>query len=76
MPTFNPTNPVEVGGATKKSAYDRLFDNAVAINGGQIAMAAQAAEDDVYAASATQLGRRPRAQSDLHDWMFYFTGAI
>src|SRR5688572_26152747 len=32
--TFNATNPVSVGQATKKSHYDRLWDNVMAIKQG------------------------------------------
>jgi len=31
MPTFNATNPVSVGLATKKDHYDRVFDNTVSL---------------------------------------------
>lgn len=31
MATFNPTNPVIVGLATKKDHYDRVFENTIAI---------------------------------------------
>lgn len=31
MPTFNATNPVAVGLATKKDHYDRVFDNTLAL---------------------------------------------
>lgn len=34
MATFNGTNPVTVGSATKKDHYDRAFDNAVALKEG------------------------------------------
>lgn len=31
---FNPTNPVSVGDATRKSHYDRVFDNVIALQDG------------------------------------------
>jgi hypothetical protein len=57
MPTFNATNPVSVGLATKKDHYDRAFDNGLVVREGGIAMTGQAAQDVVIATSATQLGR-------------------
>jgi hypothetical protein len=57
MPIFNATNPVVVGGATKKDDYDRAFDDLLALYSGQMAIASQAALDFVYASSATQLAR-------------------
>lgn len=55
--SWNGTNPVTVGAATKKDHYDRVFDNASELRTGGIAMTSQAAGDIVYAISATQLGR-------------------
>lgn len=55
----NTTNPVVVGAATKKDHYDRVFDNIVALYGGEIAIAGQAALDIVIASSAGQLDTVP-----------------
>jgi hypothetical protein len=65
MPVYNATNPVTVGNATKKDDYDRLFDNCDVVRAGGIAITAQAANDDMYATSATQwaTGRRQLRQT-------------
>lgn len=38
MAVYNAVNPCVVGGATKKDDYDRAFDNAVAIQEGNVAL--------------------------------------
>lgn len=58
--TFNSTNPVSVGLSTKADHYNRAFNNGLACYAGEMAITGQAAFDDIYASSATQLARGAR----------------
>jgi hypothetical protein len=54
---FNSTNPVVVGGATRKTDFDRAFENTLALRAGGVEIASQAAGDLLYATASDQLGR-------------------
>jgi len=75
MPTFNATNPVAIGLATKKDHFDRLWDNVTVVRGGGLAVASQAAHDFLPASSTEQLtrvaavaGKSPRFKLDSSGW--------
>ena len=67
---FNATNPVLVGGATKKDHYDRVFDNTLALRTGEMALTGQVVDDFLFASSTTQLSRRGMADVVLLHQVF------
>lgn len=54
---YNGTNPVSIGNTAKESQYRRAFENTIALYEGALGIASQAAQDFIYASSATQLAR-------------------
>lgn len=76
--TWNATNPVTVGAATKKDHYDRAFDNLLVLREGGLALPSGAALDFIYSLTSGQLGRKakgtalqvPRINAAANDWEF------
>lgn len=55
--SWNETNPVTVGAATKKSDYDRAFDNTLALRAGEWSLPSQAVGDLFFASGSAQAAR-------------------